>query len=300
MNATSMTKRTGRGLVSWVGAVALLAAFSASALAATGITNTKHNLSSTGPGNKFSGTDQICVFCHTPHGSDTSAPAPLWNRTLASGAAYTTYDTLGTTWLDGKVLEVGSISLACLSCHDGTQAMNSVINAPGSGTTNAAWTAGSWTAGASGMGGGISGGMLTGVVALGQDLSDDHPIGIQYCGGGVNGDGTSSFTGSTCADGDFVGTGSTTTSDGRTAQLKTAQINNAQQFWVELGGNATRSKTDIPLYNRSFTGVGGSANTPSVECGSCHDPHVEKIGNNVAFMRVDVAGSKICLSCHVK
>ena len=30
-------------------------------------------------------------------------------------------------------LSVGSVSLACLSCHDGAQAMDNLINAPGSG-----------------------------------------------------------------------------------------------------------------------------------------------------------------------
>ena len=44
----------------------------------TGIAATKHNLGSTGTGvNKFSGTAEICVFCHTPHGADTSAAVPL-------------------------------------------------------------------------------------------------------------------------------------------------------------------------------------------------------------------------------
>ena len=49
------------------------------------IAGTKHNLG-TSPGgatgaNKCSGTAEICVFCHTPHGADTSAAVPLWNRT---------------------------------------------------------------------------------------------------------------------------------------------------------------------------------------------------------------------------
>src|SRR4030042_117596 len=63
-----------------------------------GVTATKHNLGSTGTGtNKFSGTGEICVFCHTPHGADTSASVPLWNRKLPAPATYTTYNSLGTT-----------------------------------------------------------------------------------------------------------------------------------------------------------------------------------------------------------
>ncbi len=66
-------------LTRWVGglAIGLVCGMSGVAFAA-GIASTKHNLSSGGPGpNKTDATDQICVFCHTPHGSDTSAAVPL-------------------------------------------------------------------------------------------------------------------------------------------------------------------------------------------------------------------------------
>ena len=75
----------------------LLLAFSGQVSA--GIADTKHNLGSgPGPGgrNQVSDTAEICVFCHTPHGADTSAPAPLWNKRLgangtpAGGGSYTT------------------------------------------------------------------------------------------------------------------------------------------------------------------------------------------------------------------
>jgi len=57
------------------------------------VANTTHNLGSNGPGpNTFSGTAEICVFCHTPHGGDSTASVPLWNKALGS-ATYTTYDT---------------------------------------------------------------------------------------------------------------------------------------------------------------------------------------------------------------
>lgn len=279
-------------LLHWLGIATVTAVFSASAMAQ--ITGTKHNLSSGGSGNnKFSGTDQICVFCHTPHAADNTQVVPLWNRTMSAPAGgYTTYDTLGTPTLDGKTLGVGSISLACLSCHDGTQAMNSVINAPGSGLAgSAAWQAGSWTGNST----------PTGAALIGTDLSNDHPIGIEYCGGGIVGNGTNGFSSSTCRDSDFVGTTQITTSDARLAQVQTATIGGAQAFWVNLGAGTTRDKGDISLYNRNFTSVGGSANTPSVECGSCHEPHTAATGiGNVAFMRVTAAGSAICLSCHVK
>ena len=62
----------------------LTAAFALGALlgataASAGIANTKHNLSTGGTGTVHvtTGTDEICVFCHTPHGSDITAPVPL-------------------------------------------------------------------------------------------------------------------------------------------------------------------------------------------------------------------------------
>lgn len=284
MNTIKLSSGKRGRLALWLVAATLSLGLAGSAVA--GISATKHNLTA-GSGNKTSSTDQICVFCHTPHAADTSKGVPLWNKTLPS-TSYTTYDTVGSSSLDGATLSVGSVSLACLSCHDGTQAMDNVINAPGSGLTSA-------TAGYIGAVGNWSGstqaaGKMTGVAAVGAagDLSNDHPIGIQYCGGGLTATGTG-----TCNDEDFVA-------------VTYASINAKPAFWVETGGSG-RQKTDIALYTRDFSaktdakGVAGKLNTPSVECGSCHDPHVDSKGSdNVMFMRVTTAGSAICLSCHVK
>jgi hypothetical protein len=224
---------------------------------------------------------------------------PLWNKKLnVTGASYQTYDQLNTSSLDGAVLAVGSVSLACLSCHDGTQAMDNAINAPGSG---------GYFADGGGAGGLVASQYWIGVKTLasgpipmlGTDLRNDHPVGIEYCGGGITGSGNT-ISGS-CKDSEFIADTTTTTADGRTAVLKTTTINSNQIFWVDVDGNAGRGKGDIQLYTRDFSGKGGSASGPSVECGSCHDPHVESKGSdNIMFMRVTTAGSKICLSCHVK
>lgn len=266
--------------------------------ALAGISATKHNLSTSGTGtNKLTaGTDQICVFCHTPHGSDNSAAVPLWNKTLPASNTFTLYNSVSasaTSSLDGQVLAVGSVSLACLSCHDGAQAMDNVVNAPGSGKgsgaiAGATWTGGNQTAGA------LSVGIITNI---GKDLTNDHPIGIQYCGGGLTG--SASAVSGTCKDSDFVGATANAAALNPTSTVKTASVNSRQIFWVETGADGSgRQKTDIALYTRDFTSAAG---TPSVECGSCHDPHVESKGtDNIMFMRVTTAGSAICLSCHVK
>jgi hypothetical protein len=256
-----------------------------------GIAATKHNLSpSSAAGNNkvTAGTDEICVFCHTPHAADTTAPVPLWNKRLTTGATYTTYATLNSGSIDGEILPVGSISLACLSCHDGAQAMDNLINAPGSGGYDVTGggdlgLAYSWTGSRVNADGQMTN-SATSLAMLGNDLSNDHPIGIKYCGGGPS----SAAPGTACVDTDFIAPVSAT-------------VNSNLVFWVDTaGGTAARNKTDMQLYTRTFaTGAG-----PSVECGSCHDPHVESgTGTPAAgqtFLRIANTGSAVCLACHVK
>jgi hypothetical protein len=297
-----------RGLDRWgsVIATAGVAVFAAAltqhaAAQLTGIANTKHNLSSTGAAgqNKTSSTDEICVFCHTPHGADTAAAAPLWNKSLTAigGAAYKTYESLGSTTIDGAFatdgvtgsVSVGSVSLACLSCHDGTQAMDNIINAPGSGGYSASGggpngLAYTWTGARVDANGKMTNATDT-LAMLGPDLSNDHPIGIQYCGGGQS----TTATGGACVDKDFKAP-------------STRQIGTKQVWWVDTnvtGSTTNREKSDMILYTRDFNGTTG----PSVECASCHDPHVDSATTPTAgatFLRVANTGSAVCLSCHVK
>ncbi|MFZ5503753.1 MAG: cytochrome c3 family protein [Pseudomonadota bacterium] len=251
---------------------------SSAAMAAIGLT--KHNLGSGtnntrgARGNVFDGTSEICVFCHTPHGSNTAAAAPLWNRNLTATSAYTTYSTLGTSTLDGAEVEVGSVSIACLSCHDGTQAFNSVINSPGSGIKlgqlgpmTGAWSEFSNFTSASTV-------EPDKFFWIGTDLTNDHPIGIQYGGGpGTQPNGY--------RDADFVTAATTVTGNGRTV------------YFVDVNANTTREKTDLPLYGR---GANGAADQ-YVECASCHDPHTE---STLFLRRGGNQGSITCLSCHTK
>ncbi len=299
MTMTRLLRRTGWGAASALAALLFAWCGTVSAQTpTTGIATTRHNLGS-GPGiagrNQVSDTAEVCVFCHTPHGGSTDAPVPLWNKRLgaagtpAGGGSYVTYDTLQTPSLDGTVAPVGSISMACLSCHDGTQAMDNVINAPGSGgvlpdgggNDGRAWT---WTGSTVNAAGRLS----SGAALIGTDLSNDHPIGIQYCGGGLSGSGTA--VSGTCADTDF-----------RAPQ--TQLINGNQIFWVDTGGTG-KQRTDLPLYQRTTGGLG-----PMVECASCHDPHVSTNQAGPAgtgqvagetFLRISNASSAVCTACHVK
>ena len=255
--------------------------------AAAQITNSKHDLSSGSTGGRaFSGTGEICVFCHTPHGAALGG-APLWNKALPT-AAYQVYSSGISSTIDGQLatdgitgsVSVGSVSIGCLSCHDGTLALNSVINAPGSGLTNGTYTGGTWTGTV-----GVGNVMAPGIANLGTDLRNDHPIGNQYCGGGYL---TSGLGGSTVGAGDCLDT------DFKAPQ--SALFGGTRAFWVETSGTpGVRNKTDLPLFNRSFAAGTG----PSVECATCHDPHRSGAGV-VTFLRISNTGSALCLSCHTK
>ncbi len=281
--------------VTVVGSLAVFGGSTASA----GIKDTKHNLGSQQAGanaNEFSGTGEICVFCHTPHAADTAAQIPLWNRKASTTPLpYATYNSLGTLSLDGGTAAVGSTSMACLSCHDGTQAMNTVINAPGSGLVgDAAWVAGLSGTGWSGTN--QLNGKMTGLAAVGADtqgLKNDHPVGIQYAGGPKIANtvpaAPNPYLPANFKDPDFK-------------RAESATLGGNQVWWVETNADATRQKTDLPLYARAeqVTFTDGSTatvtNQPFVECASCHDPHSEK----ATFLRTENTNSAVCLACHDK
>jgi predicted CXXCH cytochrome family protein len=266
---------------------------SVSGVAMAGISATKHNLGSSGTFNFTSSTTEICVFCHTPHGADSSSAAPLWNRSLSTSASYNTYSSLGTTTMDTESAGIGSVSLACLSCHDGTQAMNTVINSPGGGTTgDVNFDGTNYISSASGADCSAVDGTCGGfnefnymsqvsfeMIYLSTDLRNDHPISIQYAG---------ALTGGTQAraakDGDFFAATFATVGGGQ------------QVYYIDTGTPGTKEKTDLPLYNRTTGTLAGQA---LVECATCHDPHTSV---TATFLRNPSGndGSATCLSCHNK
>jgi hypothetical protein len=145
------------------------------------ISDTRHNLSAsnTNVQNRASTETEICVFCHTPHSSNTSAPAPLWNRTAESGASYVPYTStsLDAEYIGGVLGQPGASSKLCLSCHDGTVAVGQVSNAPGSGNLNTEIAMSAGTGSTIGAGAGASTGFTR---MLGSDLRNDHPISVTF------------------------------------------------------------------------------------------------------------------------
>ncbi|MBI5647452.1 MAG: hypothetical protein HY962_11015 [Ignavibacteriae bacterium] len=133
---------------------------------AQSIVGTKHNLSAGSSATIKAGTEsELCVFCHTPHSAQTTAP--LWNRDQPS-STYTLYSSDMLSSLSyTSPSQPGLRSRLCLSCHDGTIAIGSVYRTA-SGTTPISMTGGVTT-------------MPTGAGGnLGTDLRNDHPVGHAY------------------------------------------------------------------------------------------------------------------------
>jgi len=127
----------------------------------SGINGTPHDLGTAHHGMNYTASpsdaplNRICIFCHAPHNTyrlidspdgavgpvvpdSTFDYLPLWNHTLQSDWVYTMYDngsgapTFGPQASQARMLELmttpGSVSLLCLSCHDGSVAVNSYGN----------------------------------------------------------------------------------------------------------------------------------------------------------------------------
>jgi len=67
----------------------------------------------------------VCGACHTIHHAPDPTRGPLWIHTPSKNT-FVTYDQAGSeTFPSGLSVSLGSSSLACLGCHDGSVAINS-------------------------------------------------------------------------------------------------------------------------------------------------------------------------------
>ena len=126
-----------------VAATALLFAQLASAGTITG---SAHDFSTDG----WAG-GEICKACHAPHNNLNTAGSLLWNHALTT-ATYTLYSSPSMNATPGQP---SGTSKLCLSCHDGTVALDSFGGV--TGTT-----------------------VIDGDANLGTAFGNDHPISITY------------------------------------------------------------------------------------------------------------------------
>ena len=300
------------------------------------VRETKHNLAANTDINA-TGTSEVCVFCHTPHGGRTDVAgggAPLWNRALPSGTGYETYTSPNFDNIQGTSTGVGpkGVSLACLSCHDGTIALDALINAPGSGgfvvgnrdgsaissDPNINFSGGGVDGGAGGTSsmmegnrpastgtdpylGGLSNFVSGGTSPFGMEpfpnltknLSDDHPISMRMPAAADDPQFTDARANLTLSTG---------------GNVRYVKRNATSQL-------PTDTRDRIRLYNTD-------SNVDWVECASCHNPHTPR----TTFLRLPSLptaavgterpaytaatgrdlnhepnqGSLICLTCHEK
>ncbi len=160
----------------------------------SGINGTVHDLGTVHNGMNYTASpadplNRICIFCHAPHntyrlstatgGSGLQAPSefdylPLWNHNLTGfTTGFTMYENgpgapqtgerASQAILNGMV--PGSSSLLCLSCHDGSIAVNSYGNAASACSTSSTGTT-----------------TISSCYVIGQDkyLGNHHPIGFDY------------------------------------------------------------------------------------------------------------------------
>lgn len=115
-----------------------------------GITGSAHDFSS----RTWNPGGEICIVCHTPHtGYGYIADAPLWNHQLTAVNNFLPY---ASSTLNATVGQPDGTSKLCLSCHDGTIALDNF-----SGTI----TGGSY---------------ISNINKVGTDLRNDHPISFTY------------------------------------------------------------------------------------------------------------------------
>jgi len=266
-----------------------------------GVAGSRHDMSVFYLNAKFTGgaqlspsirfeTEQVCVFCHTPHNANVGVrqdtywengtgfvnannvnankPYMLWNRDIGSAATTSVELYKSATMTPSAVEQVWPLSLMCLSCHDGVSAINVLHNNPGdwpfAGPIDPEFGQTETRIGdipfiPANIGDRWPSGD-TGVT----DLSNDHPVSIDY----------------------------------NAARLADAGLNIENPAGY-VGDPKVRLFPKPGELNRSIK--------VAVECVTCHDVHNEGSPNAVGpyaykypFLSVTSAGSYLCLQCHNK
>ena len=219
---------------------------------------------------------RVCAFCHTPHHAATTGGEylPLWSRaedTKSFNVAYNS-STINAAALQEATSDkaIGPTRL-CMSCHDGTIAPDQHYGA---------------TAGAATLNGdnfsSIGNGAGVGSGAAG--LTNDHPVGFNY---------------------PAVAIGPETGLRPDTATLAQAAADSNTDAWIR-NPNAPYLDNSLGLKvaDRLYVAANGSA---YMTCATCHDVHNKKnlyttTGTEPVnyLVLAPQAGSKLCLSCHIK
>ena len=266
----------------------------------SGVVGSKHDLSVNSAASEYTyQTEQVCVFCHTPHGAINATPAPvasnttfssagiwnsgsmdqhefLWNRSLSNAVSYTPY---ATSTFTNAPTNLRIYSLLCLSCHDGVGAMNVLTDYPSDGVrgvggglqivkgySQIGGIGGPYTTDSPVAGGGMNpniGGCNPGQPDCVMDLANDHPVSMDYTSTLAN------------PDPEFV------------------PIENVVASSHLLFFPSPTDNWDFQLGHRI-----------SMECATCHDVHNEgnpaDVNGTYPFLRDTLNKSQLCEDCHKK
>lgn len=216
---------------------------------------------------------EVCKPCHTPHNAiATNLTGRLWAHELST-QTYTYHGGSGTS--DGSAsvdaqtgtatqLDMDQATRLCLSCHDGTVALDSFMgrNGPSDGKF---------------IGSDADHGDATS--NLGTDLTNDHPVG--YKAAIKDGSGLYNFTTGAAIPG------------GHARYKPVASIQTAL-------GNKLAKSTVVPGANDKDAAGNPVTQYMSVSCVSCHDVHNGSVPGKPGLLRLDNASSALCLTCHNK
>lgn len=173
---------------------------------------------------------RICIACHTPHNADTTVTdAPLWNH-KNSTQVYTLYSSA--TMNASPLGQPSGLSKLCLSCHDGTVAVDSF-----GGTTGTT--------------------MITTVNNVGTSLSNDHPIGFTY------------NTALATADGSLFDPSTKSVTIGSGGQVKTGTIAATMLYSGKLECSSCHDVHNT--FTSGTTNLLKVSNTGSAICLACHN-----------------------------
>lgn len=140
----------------------------------------------------FSDYGYSCVYCHIPAEEAGAIPSDFggivgWNRVMPALENYQFYSATGSHTLDTNPSSLNPISMLCLSCHDGTMAVDMVVFKPVSfepSKDNAMHMRINPEDNIESCGKCHNGQVAhdISVKMLGTDLRNDHPISMQYAG----------------------------------------------------------------------------------------------------------------------
>ncbi len=264
----------------------------ASAFSATSVVASSHDLSATGKdvqGAAGQAQNQVCVYCHMPHNA-VNVGAPLWNRTnsttsfqMYSAANSSTFQ-LNAADTNTVARPVGPVSLACLSCHDGVTAFNSLNQGPMIDLDAALPVGGILPGSYTFQSGAVVVTNMTGASApgpasatIGTDLTNDHPISFTFDAA------LATLKGSTLRDPTTA-----LTNVGTTGAL----------VILRAGNVAANTISSQMLFTKNGAGVQNQ-----LECASCHEPHMQgdlTAASNYPFLIKSNQNSNLCLTCHNK